>query len=61
VPGPEIDKNTAESMLEDADFADEHTKPTFSDEEAPEGPDESVPEDDAGAGGMDMHQNKPSE
>jgi hypothetical protein len=61
MPRPEIDENTAESMLEDADFADEHTKPTYSDEPAPEGPDESVPENDGGAGGMDVHQNKFSE
>jgi len=26
---PDIDPNTAASMLEDADFADEHTKPTY--------------------------------
>lgn len=61
MPTPEIDPNTAASMLEDGDFADEHTKPTHSDEEAPEGPDESVPTGDGGDGGMDVHQNKPSE
>jgi hypothetical protein len=48
-------------MLEDADFADEHTKPTYSDEPAPEGPDESVPTGEGGEGGMDIRQNKPSE
>ncbi|MCE7010950.1 hypothetical protein LWC34_50330 [Kibdelosporangium philippinense] len=51
---PEIDKDTAESMEEDADFAGEHTKPTFADEDSPEkAADESVPE---GQGGMDMKQ-----
>lgn len=50
---PEIDPNTAASMLEDADFADEHTKPPYSDD--------SVPTGDGGDGGMDVHQNKPSE
>jgi hypothetical protein len=58
---PQIDPNTAASELEDPDFADEHSRPTYSDEPAPEGPDESVPEDDGGAGGMDVDQNKPSE
>ncbi len=58
---PEIDPDTAASMLEDADFADEHTKPTHSDEQAPEGDDESVPTGDGGDGGMDVHQNKPSD
>jgi hypothetical protein len=49
---PQVDQNTAESMEEDADFADEHTRPTFADEDSPEGAaDESVPE---GEGGMDM-------
>lgn len=47
---PEIDSNTAESMAEDADFAEEHKRPTFADEPATEGPDESVP---SGHGGMD--------
>lgn len=51
---PEIDPNTAASMLEDADFADEHTKPTHSDEPAPEGSDESAPTGAGGEGGMDI-------
>ncbi|SFH27179.1 hypothetical protein [Amycolatopsis regifaucium] len=29
---PEIDPVTAESMEEDADFAEEHTEPTFRDQ-----------------------------
>jgi hypothetical protein len=49
---PEIDPVTAESMEQDADFAEEHTRPTYADEDSPEGAsDESVPED---GGGMDM-------
>jgi ribosome-associated toxin RatA of RatAB toxin-antitoxin module len=36
------------------DFADEHTRPTYADEPAPEGQDESVPRDRGGAGGMDI-------
>jgi hypothetical protein len=51
---PEIDQNTADSMEEDADFADEHTRPTFADEGSPEGAeDESVPD---GHGGMDLNE-----
>ncbi|ALG10695.1 hypothetical protein [Kibdelosporangium phytohabitans] len=54
--GPEIDANTAASMEEDADFASEHTKPTFADEDNPEGSEnESVPEGD---GGMDLGQRR---
>jgi hypothetical protein len=52
---PEIDPVTAESMQEDADFGGEHTKPTYGDEPAPEGPDESVPTGEGGDGGMDIH------
>ncbi|MBF6222283.1 MULTISPECIES: hypothetical protein [Nocardia] len=29
---PNVDPTTAESMQQDADFADEHTKPTHADE-----------------------------
>ncbi|HWM74852.1 MAG TPA: hypothetical protein VNQ53_13965 [Nocardioides sp.] len=58
---PEIDPNTATSMLEDADFAGEHTKSTHSDEPAPEGPDESVPTGAGGEGGMDLDQDHLSE
>jgi hypothetical protein len=54
--GPQIDPNTAESMEEDADFAAEHTRPTYADEDSPEGAeDESVPHDD---GGMDMKERR---
>jgi hypothetical protein len=50
--GPDIDPDTAESMEQDADFAGEHTRPTFADEQSPEkAPDESVPDDE---GGMDL-------
>lgn len=45
-----LDENTAASELEDADFAGEHTRPTFSDEPGPDAPDESVP---SGKSGMD--------
>lgn len=38
------------------DFADEHTKPTYADEPAPEGPDESVPR---GYSGMDPNRRNP--
>jgi hypothetical protein len=48
---PDLDPVTAESMQADADFATEHKRPTFGDEPAPEGPDESVPK---GHGGADM-------
>ncbi|MGQ4619585.1 hypothetical protein [Nocardia sp. R7R-8] len=51
---PNIDPETAESMLQDADFADEHTKPTHADEH-PAGEqletDESTPR---GHSGMDQ-------
>lgn len=53
---PEIDPQTAESMLEDADFAGEHTRPTVADERTGgphRGPDESEPEGRGGDGGMD--------
>ncbi|CAM3957506.1 hypothetical protein KIPE111705_33415 [Kibdelosporangium persicum] len=46
---PEIDPQTARSMEEDSDFAEEHTKPTYADED-PQGEDESVPD---GLSGMD--------
>ncbi|HET9139446.1 hypothetical protein [Actinophytocola sp.] len=36
------------------DFAGEHSRPTFADEPAPEGPDESVPTGQGGDGGMDQ-------
>ncbi|WP_169332714.1 hypothetical protein [Nocardia araoensis] len=51
---PNIDPETAESMQQDADFADEHTKPTHADEH-PAGEqletDESTPH---GHSGMDQ-------
>lgn len=43
-------------MLEDADFAGEHTRPTVADERTGgphRGPDESEPEGRGGDGGMD--------
>jgi len=56
VSGPEIDPVTAESMEEDADFAAEHTRPTYADEDSPEkAPDESVP---GGEGGMDLEERR---
>jgi hypothetical protein len=53
---PEIDPNTAEAMEEDADFAGEHTKPTYADEHSQNEDlerDESTPKGTAGDGGMD--------
>jgi hypothetical protein len=51
-PEPQIDQNTADSMEEDTDFAGEHSRPTFAEEDSPEGaPDELVPD---GEGGMDL-------
>ena len=47
---PEIDRNTAEAMLQDADFAEEHRRPTYADEPSTEDPDESVP---TGLAGME--------
>ncbi|WP_433578272.1 hypothetical protein [Nocardia brasiliensis] len=51
--GPEMDRATAESKLEEADFAEEHTKATHADEH-PSGADletdESTPD---GHSGMD--------
>ncbi len=51
---PNVDPTTAESMQQDADFADEHTKPTHADEH-PAGAeletDESTP---SGHSGMDQ-------
>jgi hypothetical protein len=55
---PEIDPDTAASMLEDADFAEEHTRPTYSDEPAPEEPDESMPTGRGGDGGMDVPEDR---
>jgi hypothetical protein len=53
---PEIDPVTAESMEQDADFADEHTRPTYADEDSPEqASDESVPD---GEGGMDLEERR---
>ncbi|GAJ86372.1 hypothetical protein NBRGN_110_00350 [Nocardia brasiliensis NBRC 14402] len=52
--GPEMDRATAESKLEEADFADEHTKATHADEH-PSGADvetdESTPDGHAGMDG----------
>ncbi|MET0133367.1 MAG: hypothetical protein ABW215_07210 [Kibdelosporangium sp.] len=54
--GPDIDPDTAASMEQDADFASEHSRPTFADEDSPEqAPDESVPD---GEGGMDMDERR---
>ncbi|ONI81668.1 hypothetical protein ALI144C_20485 [Actinosynnema sp. ALI-1.44] len=54
--GPQIDPDTAASEEQDADFAGEHTKPTFSDERSPEkSDDESVPD---GEGGMNLDQQR---
>ena len=52
--GWDIDRVTAESEEADADFAAEHTRPTYSDEPSTEGPDESVPFGYGGNGGMDI-------
>jgi len=46
-----LDPITAASEEQDADFAEEHRRPTFSDEPSTEGLDESVPYD---SGGMDI-------
>lgn len=51
VTTPEPDPAAAEP-----DFADEHSRPTYADEQAGSAnttPDESTPEGTAGAGGMD--------
>ncbi|MGW6937275.1 hypothetical protein ACWGE0_45005 [Lentzea sp. NPDC054927] len=53
---PELDAVTAESMLDDADFGAEHTRPTVADENPGgphRGPDEAEPEGRGGDGGMD--------
>lgn len=53
---PEPDPATAAAMEEEPDFADEHSRPTYADEQADSvntTPDESTPEGTAGAGGMD--------
>lgn len=55
---PEIDPDTAHSMLQDADFAEEHSRPTYSDEPSTEEPDESVPSGRGGDGGMDIDQER---
>lgn len=52
---PEIDPRTAESMEQDADFAEEHDKPTFADEHDGDA-DESVPD---GLAGMDAGDSPP--
>lgn len=49
---PDLDPATAHSELEDADFGDEHTRPTVADEQAV-APDESEPDGRGGDGGMD--------
>lgn len=53
---PEIDPDTAASELEDADFADEHTKPTYDDEPALDPPDESAPTGQSGMESEDEDQ-----
>jgi hypothetical protein len=53
---PDIDPTTAKAMQDDADFADEHTKPTHADQHPTSREleaDESTPEGTAGDGGMD--------
>ncbi|MEU4442446.1 hypothetical protein AB0K14_06410 [Actinosynnema sp. NPDC050801] len=53
---PEPDPVTAAAMEEEPDFADEHSRPTFADEQQGSSattPDESTPEGRAGDGGMD--------
>ncbi|ONI92099.1 hypothetical protein ALI22I_05625 [Saccharothrix sp. ALI-22-I] len=55
---PEIDPVTAAEMEREPDFAEEHTRPTFADEQtgtANTQPDESTPEGEGGDGGMDMN------
>jgi|1185.fasta_scaffold1740343_2 hypothetical protein len=55
---PEIDPVTAETMEEDGDFAEEHTKPSHADEDRDS--DESTPKGTAGDGGMDPHRHYPT-
>jgi hypothetical protein len=53
---PEPDPVTAAAMEEEPDFAAEHSRPTYADEQqgsADTAPDEATPEGTAGAGGMD--------
>ncbi|MFD4668506.1 hypothetical protein ACFWNN_02165 [Lentzea sp. NPDC058450] len=53
---PEPDAVTAEAELNDADFGEEHTRPTVADENPGgphRGPDESEPTGKGGDGGMD--------
>ncbi|MFI9007955.1 hypothetical protein ACIGNX_12060 [Actinosynnema sp. NPDC053489] len=53
---PEPDPTTAAAMEEEPDFADEHSRPTYADEQSGSAnttPDESTPEGAGGAGGMD--------
>jgi len=48
---PQVDQTTADSMRADPDFAGEHEETSLADQgNAPEGPDESVPD---GRSGMD--------
>lgn len=57
-----LDKNTAESELEDADFGTEADSTTFADEQAGTATttrDEAVPEGRGGEGGMDMPRSAP--
>jgi hypothetical protein len=51
----DIDPVTADSE-EEADFAEEHTRPTYREEPATEQSDESVPSGRGGDGGMDVDQ-----
>ncbi|HEX3732948.1 MAG TPA: hypothetical protein VHU91_08520 [Mycobacteriales bacterium] len=49
----ELDPDSAYSHEQDSDFADEHTRPTFADENADRAntePDESVPDEQPGGG-----------
>lgn len=50
---PEIDPVTAEDMEEEADFADEHTEPTFADQD-PSGERTSTEDRNDDSGGMPL-------
>jgi hypothetical protein len=53
VTNPDYDAR-AEEPENEPDFADEHTRPTYSDEPSTEDADESVPRGRGGDGGMDI-------
>ena len=50
---PPADADRDPAVDADPDFAEEHSRPTYADEPGTEEPDESVPRDRGGAGGMD--------